>query len=135
MLRVGPGALELRLEVRAARHEQHGVGREQARDRESLDGDRIIPDLAVDRQNERQIDGPRRPLRVDVEVAQINDFIAPQLGADGLRHAERVDVENAAANAELGDVLDHWYALEADRLQMPSEGFQAVTTAFAQLDP
>ena len=67
-------------------------------------------------------------------MAQIVDLVAPELGAHRLGHAERVDVEDAAANAELRHVLDHRHALEADRLEMRRELAQPMRVALPQLD-
>ena len=47
---------------------------------------------------------------------------------------KRVDVEDAAAQAELRDVLDHRHALEADALEMLGELARAADVALAQLD-
>jgi hypothetical protein len=68
-------------------------------------------------------------------VSQIHDLVAPKLGANGIRHAEAVDVENAAAQAELGDVFDHADALEPDRLQVVDERGGSVRIALAELEP
>ena len=70
----------------------------------------------------------------ELEVAQIDDLVAPELQAHGIGHAERVDVEDAAAQAELRDVLDHRHALEADALEMLGELARPAHVALAQLD-
>ena len=63
----------------------------------------------------------RGALRGEIEVAQRRDLVAPQLEAHGIRHAEAVDVDDAAAHAELRDIVDERDALEADGLEMRDE--------------
>ena len=46
-----------------------------------------------------------------------------------------VNVEDAAADAELRDVFDHRHALEPDRLEMPRQIAQPMRIALAQLEP
>src|SRR3954469_3745841 len=90
--------------------------------------------MTIDGQHEREIHRAQRALRREIEVLEVDDLIAPELGANRLRHAERVHVEDAAANAELRDVVDHRYALEADRLEMGRQLGQPMRAALAQLD-
>ena len=73
----------------------------------------------------------RTLLRREIEVPEILDLVAPELGADWFRHAERVHVENAAANAELRDIFDHRDALEADSLEVFGELGEPVRCALA----
>ena len=75
-----------------------------------------------------------RALRRELEVAQLDDLVAPELEAHRVRHAEGVDVEDAAAQAELRDVLYHGHALEPDALQVLRQLARAAHVALAQLD-
>src|SRR6185437_16367644 len=63
------------------------------------------------------------------------NLVAPQLSANGLRHAERVDVEDSAADAELRHVLHHRDPLETDCLEMRGHVGETMHAAFAQLEP
>ena len=70
----------------------------------------------------------------EIEVPQVDDLVAPELGAHRLGHAEAVDVEDAAAHAELRDVLHHRHALESDALEVRRELLGAAHVALAKLD-
>ena len=63
-----------------------------------------------------------------------DDLVAPELQAHRVGHAERVDVEDAAAQRELRDVLHHRHALEADALEVLGELARPAHVALAQLD-
>jgi len=67
-------------------------------------------------------------------MPELDYLIAPELQPRRLRHSEAVDVEDSAANAELGDVLDHRHALEPDLLEMLGEPFRTPRVAFAYLE-
>ncbi len=66
-------------------------------------------------------------------MTQLGDLVAPEFEANRLGHAERVDVEDSATHRELGDVVDHGDALEADRLEMCGEFGRAFRVALPQL--
>ena len=66
----------------------------------------VLAATAVHRENDRARGIARGALRGEVEVAQRGDLVAPELEAHGIRHPEAVDVDDAAAHAELRDVLD-----------------------------
>ena len=67
-------------------------------------------------------------------MPQVHDLVAPKLGANRLRHAEGINVEDSASDAELRDVIHHRHALESDRLEMVRQLAQPVRFTFAQLD-
>jgi hypothetical protein len=90
---------------------------------------------AVDRQHHRDRGGARRALRVEVEVAELADLVAPELEAHRLGHAEAVDVEDAAAHRVLPDVVDERDALEAHAGEVGGEVLGAPHVAAAQLEP
>ena len=93
-----------------------------------------VAHLTVDGKHERAIDHAARALRHEIEVAEVDDLVAPELGAHRLRHPERVHVEDAAANRELRHVFDQWNTLEADALEMIRELGQAVAVPLLELD-
>ena len=68
-------------------------------------------------------------------MTQIFDLVAPELGTHRFGHAKTVNIEDATADAELGDIFDHRHTLEADRLEVRRELAQAMRAALAQLDP
>ena len=129
-----PRPLKLRDEMRARGIDEERVGREQRGDGETLTRRRFLAHLTVHRQDDGEIDRARRALRGEVEVTEIDDFVAPELEAHGIGHAERVDVEDAAAETELGDVLHHRHTLEADALEMRRELGRTAHVALPQLD-
>ena len=136
MLRVVPRALEFRFDMRIRAGPRAACRAERATAIEPRSKSPASSlHLPIDRQHEREIHRAPRALRRQVEVTQIDDFVAPKLGAHRLRHAERVDVEDAAANAELRDVFDHRHALEADRFEVFGELAEPVRIALAELDP
>src|SRR5215218_7484656 len=134
MRRLVPRALQLREEVRTGGIDEERVGREERGDREPLSRRRLLANLAVDREHDREIDGSRRPLRRELEVAQIDDLVAPELHAHGIGHPERVHVEDAAAETELRDILDHRHALEPDALEVRRQLAWATYVTLAKLD-
>jgi hypothetical protein len=68
-------------------------------------------------------------------VAQRHELVAPELGANRVRHSEAVNVEDAAADAVLRDIIDERYAIEPESLQPISEIAQAMRLALPNLDP
>ncbi len=134
MLRVIPRALEFRFDMRISWDDEQRVRRKERSDRAAIELAHVVVNLPIHRQDEREIHGATRALRVKVEVAQVDDLVAPKLRAHRLGHAERVNVEDAAANAELRNVFDHRHALETDRLEMCCQFTEAMRIAFAQLD-
>src|SRR5262249_18740342 len=104
------------------------------RDRAALALRRVVANLPVDGKHERAIDDAARALRHEIEVAKVHDLVAPELGANGLRHPERIDVENATADPELGDVFHERHALESDALEVLGELGQAVAVSLLELD-
>jgi hypothetical protein len=66
-------------------------------------------------------------------VAQLDDLVAPELGAHGFGHAERVDVDDAAADRELRNIFHHRHALEAHAFQTQAECFETHHIALAKL--
>src|SRR5262249_16459076 len=134
VLRVIPGALELGLEVRAARNEQQRVRGKERRDRAALAFRGLVPYLAVDRKHERAIDDAAGTLRHEIEMAQVFDLVAPEFGAHGLGHPERVHVEDATPDRELRDVLDERDALESDPLEVIGQLAQPVAVPLLELD-
>ena len=59
----------------------------------------------------------RRTLVEDAERPDGLDVVAPELDADGLRRAEREEVDDAAPDRELAHLFDQGYTLEAPLLQ------------------
>ena len=114
-----PGALQLGQEVRARRDRRAACRAGRAR-RSRAARRSSRPRAPARPRAARSRDRPSRVERCDdeLEVAQIDDLVAPELHAHGVGHAERVHVEDAAAQTELRDVLDHRHALEADALEM-----------------
>src|SRR2546423_14963143 len=112
MLRLGPRALELRLDVSPARDNEKRVGREERANRRAFGLRIAIADLAVHRQNQRDLGVARGALGYEIEVAQLGDIVTPELETHGLGHPEAVDIEDPTADAELRDILDHGDALE-----------------------
>ena len=129
-----PGALKLRLRPHAERIDHDRVGRPEIGDRHALEFADRFADAAVDRQHEGVVGRARGPLGVQIEVTHLRDLITPELEAHRIRHPESVDVEDAAAYAELGDVLDHRDPLVADRLQMRGQRLGPPALALPQLD-
>ena len=135
VLRIVPRPAKLRLDVRAARDDEQRVGRKQRQNGSALESlARVLAHEPIDGKNQREVHRSAGPLCREIEVAQVDDLIAPELGAHRLGHAERVGVEDSAANAELRDVLDHGYTLKADGLEVRRQLTQSVRVAFAQLD-
>ena len=118
MLRVAPCTPQLGLDVRAARQHQERVWWKKRQNRSAVAAARIFSHVSIDGQHEREVHGATRALRRQIEVPKIDDLVAPKLRAHRFGHAERVHVEDAAANAELRDVLDHRYPLETDLLEV-----------------
>ncbi|HJR64999.1 MAG TPA: hypothetical protein VJ802_01115 [Gemmatimonadaceae bacterium] len=120
MLRLLPGASHLRLEMRPAGKEDHGVGRKQLGQRSPRR--RIVGVVIgcrrVDRENDDMLDVARGPLGEDIELPERRDLIPPELEAHRAGHAEPIDVDNAATHRELRDIVDQRDALEADRLEV-----------------
>jgi hypothetical protein len=134
MRRLVPGALQLRQEVRARGIHEERVGRKEGRDGETLAGRRVLADLTVDREDDGAIDRPGGSLRRELEVAQIDDFVAPELHPDGVGHAERVHVEDAAAETELRDIVHHRHTLESDALEVRRELAWSAHVPLSELD-
>src|SRR6476646_9071801 len=64
-------------------------------------------------------------------MPQLRNLIAPELETYRLRHSKAVDVEDSAAHAELGDVIDHLDPLESDRLEASCKIFRSPRVAFS----
>ena len=92
-------------------------------------------DLAVDRQDQRDLRVARGSLGEEIEVAKLGHVIAPELETHRLGHSEAVDIEDSAAHTELRDVLHHWNALEADRLEVGREILGPARVALPKLEP
>ena len=133
--RLFPRAPHLGVEVHAARHDHERLGGKQRRERgalESLLGFRVA--AHVHGEDERDFRRFRCALRHEVEVAQLDDFVAPEFEAHGLGHPESVHVDDAAAHRELRDVLDHLHALEADRFEMCRQRVEPPDVAAPELE-
>ena len=130
-----PRAHQLRQHRCARRHDDHRIGWPQRGQRHPFGIAIIVAHPPIDRQDQRELGITRAALRIEIEVAQLDDVVTPELEAHRLGHAERVDVDDATAHGELRYVFDHRYAFEADRLQMGREIFQAAHIALAQLEP
>src|SRR5687768_11771976 len=120
--------------MRARRIDEERVGRKERGDRETLAGRRVFADLTVHREDDGAIDRSRGALRRELEVAQIDHLVAPELHAHGIGHAEGVHVEDATAETELRNVLHHGHALETDALEMRGELARPAHIAFPELD-
>src|SRR2546428_7495444 len=70
--------------------------------------DRRVPNsrLRTNRQDGHAIQRVARALRIEIEAAHRDDFVAPPFDAGRRRHPEAVDIENPATNAVLGDFGD-----------------------------
>ena len=134
VLRVVPRPAQLRLDMRATRNDENRIRRKERENRSSLELTRVVAHIAVHRKHERIVDDPLRPLRREIEVTQILDLVAPEFGAHRFRHTERIDVEDAAADAELRHVFDHRDALESDAFEMRGKFGQPIRRALSQLD-
>src|SRR5689334_3291256 len=134
MLGFRPRPLQLRPQVRPARNDQQCVRREERAYRRAGRLDVAGGDLAIDGKNQRQLGVSRRSLGKQIEMTELGNLVAPELETHRLRHAEAVDVEYSPAHTELGDVFDHWDALEADRFEVRGEVFGSTGIAFSQLE-
>ena len=67
-------------------------------------------------------------------MTELCDVVAPELEPYRFRHPKAVDVEDAATNAELCDILYHWYTLEANCVEMSGELLWPSSIALAQLE-
>ena len=130
-----PRAHQLGKHRRAGGHDDHGIRRPQRGQRHPLGVAVVIAHATIDRQDQRELGITRAALRVEIEVAQLDDVIAPELEAHRLGHAERVDVDDAAAHGELRHVFHHLHALEADGFEVRRKIFQPTHVAFAQFEP
>ena len=90
--------------------------------------------MPIDGKYERQLGVSCRTLSEKVKVTQLRDVVAPEFEANGLGHAKAVDIEDAAADAELRDVLHHSDALESDRFEVRGQGLWPTRVSFAQLE-
>ena len=126
--------MQLGLRMNAFGDHEQRVRRPERDDRATLGFQCVGAHRAVDRQHERVRHLASGTLRRHVELAQVHDLVAPELRAHRIRHAEAVDVEDAAAHAELRDVLHHRHTLEADALQVLDQLREPVLLALAQLD-
>ncbi len=134
MLRLFPGARHLGLHVRVRRDHDERVGREQIRERAARRAFHFGSRAPVDGKDERKFRLTRGTLRPDVEVAHRRDLIAPELYSHRVRHPEPVDVDDAAAHAELCHVFHQPNALEAHRLEVLHEIGGASHLAYSQLE-
>ena len=135
MRRFLPRALRFLLDVYALRHHEESVVRPERHDRAPFRLQRVVLHTAVHGQHERLFHRARRALRRHVEVPQIHDLVAPELGPNRIRHPEAVYVEDAAAHAELGHILHHRHTLQADALEVFDQLGQPALVSLAQLDP
>ena len=134
VLGLGPRPRELRSRMRAQRDDDDRVARPEVNDRGALAEPRRRGDCAVDGEDDGDRGVAHGALRQQVEVTQLGDLVAPEFEAHRLGHPEPIDIEDPAAHRELRDILDHRCALEADRLEVRGEGFEAPGVALAQLE-
>ena len=130
-----PGAMQLRCDVAVLRYHDNRIGRKQRDDRHSFTFLGRTRQLSVNRKNQRQVRVSGRPLAHQIEVAELDNFVAPELEAHRLRHAEAVNVEDPSTNTELRDIVHHRRPLEADRVEMGCEIFRTPGVALSQLEP
>ncbi len=130
-----PGPFQLRLDVRPAGRDEDRIRRKERANGGSLGLGVTRCDLTIDWKHQCDRCVARRPLGEQIEVAQLCDVVTPELEADGLRHSEAVDVEDPAAHAELGDILDHFHALETDRGEMGGKLLGPSGVSLSQLEP
>ena len=133
MLGLIPRAHELRQHRAAVRHDHNSIGRPQLGQRHPFDGTRCILHPAVHGQDQCQFGVARAALRIQIEMPQFHNIVAPELQANWFRHAERIDIENAAAHGELRHVFDHRDALEANRFQMRGQLLRTTHIALSHL--
>ena len=126
-----PRARQLRQHAAAGRHHDQRVGGPQFGKRDAFVG--VVGGLyaPVHREHERDFGIAGAALRIEIEVPQLDDVVAPELEAHRLGHAERVDVEDAAAHAELRDVFHHRHAFEPDAFEMRGQLLRATHIALA----
>ena len=86
------------------------------------------------RQQERPVEIVGAALRQGVEGAHRVELVAEEFGADRLVHGGRPDVEDAAAQGELADALDHRAAGIARVFQLSEKVLKLVGGAGAQKD-
>jgi len=67
-------------------------------------------------------------------MTELGDVVTPELETHRLRHTEAVDIEDAAAHAELRDVLHHGHALKADGFEMRGQLFGAPSVSLSELE-
>ncbi len=118
MLSFVPGPQQLGLQVRVLRHDQQRVRTPQLQYAYALATVGDVRHRAVDRQNQRQFGITGGTLGHEIEVPKLHYLIAPELHPHGLGHAESVDIENAATQAELGHLFYRGDTLETNRRQV-----------------
>ena len=92
-----------------------------------------VQDDLARRQDDSLADAADGSLRGDVEGADRLDFVAEELQAHGVIEADRIDVENAAAGAELTDAVDDGHALEAGVRQVRDQSVEGTLLADLQV--
>ena len=135
VLRLGPGSLQLGPHVSSARNDEQCV-RWEERANGGAFGLRITDgDLSIHRQHQRDFGVTRGALTQKIEVAQLGYIVVPEFEPHRLRHPEAVNVENAAADAELRDIFDHWHTFEANGLEVRGQLLWPAPISLAQLEP
>ncbi len=118
MLGFVPGASQLRIQMGAGRKHQQSIGRQEVEQRPALAFLIVVGGrVALNWKDDRQVGVARGPLRLDVEVSQRHQLVTPQLRANRVSHPEAVDVQNAAAHAELRHVVNDGNTVEAEAFE------------------
>ena len=114
MLGLVPRALQLRLDAGAKWLQNERIGRQQIAERDAfVRRITVVTGGNIHRQDHGNAGVAGAALREQIEVSQLDDLVAPELQTNRFGHAETVDVENAAANAVLSDVIHHRHAFES----------------------
>ena len=126
------GAYQFRQQLTAGGDHHKRVGGPEFRQRHAFQRAVVIADAPIDGENQRKFGVACAALRIEIEVTELDDLVAPEFEPYGFGHAERVDVEDAATHRELGHVFNHRYAFKADRFEVGREIFRAPFVPFAQ---
>jgi hypothetical protein len=109
------------------------IGGPEVGNRHPIEFAHRLADGPIHREHEGVIGGSGGALSEQVEVPELDYFVPPELEAHRVGHPEAVDVEDSAANAELGDILDHRHALEANGLEVCGKRLRPARVTLAQL--
>jgi hypothetical protein len=121
MRRFGPRPRQLRLDVRSRGPHHQRVGRPQRREARALPIGVAGDGRRLHREHHHPFGRPQRALREEVEGANLGHIVAPEFQADRRRHAEAIDVHDAAPHRVLRNILHEWHAREPHAVEVRHE--------------